>query len=506
VESLLSLDVYLNAMGCSVLVQQHGQLESGMVNAADFVTPKEYQTSSVSRVRKQSWLETATRWSESARAGVITNCKAFAMIIENVANQVSEEEYPALQMVDDLQATFIGDGWTRSERNTGMNIVLPATIGRYHVVELIGRGAMGLLFRAHDPVLGRQVAIKFMHSALSVADNRFRERFYREAQAIARLQHPNIISVFEFGEEQGTPYIVMEYLKGASLDELMNSAAPLSVDDSVTIVADLCDALHCAHEHGVIHRDVKPGNILILEDGSLKLIDFGIAKLSASTLTHIGEVVGTVPYMSPEQVDGAKVDWRSDIFSASVVLYELLSGKKPFDGETPTAIVGKILHASPAPLTSIARSLPHVLVTLVERGLSKNPAHRFDSADHLALALRRVSEEIRLASKRASSLKVVTVPVVRHPHGTRDVVVNRSRDATSSVDANSKTEQLDCRLANESLSRTRQARSRGGSHVLCVCRLIEMGENDFGDVDSLDHGGPADCGWGRDSDRAVGRV
>src|SRR4029079_877573 len=204
---------------------------------------------------------------------------------------------------------------------------------------------MGVLFRGVDPALDREVAIKLMLVDFSEDEEQMRPRFYREARAAAKLQHRNIVTIFEFAEEGTTPYIVMEFLRGVPLNSRMSSPVPLSLGDKIDTVAQLCTALNYAHEEGVVHRDVKPANVFILNDGTVKLLDFGIAKVTTSTLTRKGDVLGSASYMSPEQVSGSDaVDGRSDIFSAGVVLYELLAGRKPFHAEAPTAIIMKLLH------------------------------------------------------------------------------------------------------------------------------------------------------------------
>jgi eukaryotic-like serine/threonine-protein kinase len=273
---------------------------------------------------------------------------------------------------------------------------LPARIGRYEIVERVGRGGMGVLYRGIDPVLDREVAIKLM---IDFADDndQLRPRFQREARAIAKLQHRNIVTVFEFAEDEGTPYIVMEFLRGACLATRATAPPPLSIDEKIDIVAQLCAGLGYAHEQGIVHRDVKPANIFLLPDGSVKLLDFGIAKLASSNLTRQGEVLGSPAYMSPEQIMGLEaVDGRSDVFSAGVVLYELLAGRRPFDGDTTPTIVMKILNAEPPALDTIDPSIPPQLASIVTRALHKDPAQRFQTAAELARELQAV-KSVRIA-------------------------------------------------------------------------------------------------------------
>ncbi len=262
---------------------------------------------------------------------------------------------------------------------------------------------MGVLYRGIDPVLDREVAIKLMLSDFSDDAEQMRPRFYREARAAARLQHRNIVTVFEFAEEANTPFMVMEFLRGASLAQRIASGPPLTLDEKLDIVAQLCAGLNYAHEQGVIHRDVKPANIFLMTDGTVKLLDFGIAKMTASTLTRQGDVVGSASYMSPEQVSGSDtIDGRADIFSTGVVLYELLAGRKPFQGEVPTAIVMKILQEAPPPIEQFAPGLPAQLVTAVNRALEKDPEKRFATAGDLGRELQWIRKALQASNDAAA--------------------------------------------------------------------------------------------------------
>ena len=205
----------------------------------------------------------------------------------------------------------------------------PTKIGRYQILERVGRGGMGVLYRGFDPILDREVAVKVMLADFSEDTEQMRPRFYREAKAVAKLQHRNIVTIFEFAEENNQPHIVMEFLRGLPLNVRMEQHPPLTLDDKLDVVAQLCSGLGYAHTQGIVHRDVKPANVFILEDGTVKLLDFGVAKLATSTLTRQGDVVGSAPYMSPEQIAGTQdLDGRSDVWSTGVLLFELLTGKK----------------------------------------------------------------------------------------------------------------------------------------------------------------------------------
>jgi serine/threonine-protein kinase len=270
----------------------------------------------------------------------------------------------------------------------GVAYGMPAQIGRYQILDRVGQGGMGVLYRAIDPALDREVAIKLMLGDFADDIEQLRPRFQREARAIAKLQHRNIVTVFEFAEDAGVPYIVMEFLRGTSLSARPKAEPPLTIVEKLDIVAQLCDGLGYAHEQGIVHRDVKPANILLLGDGSVKLLDFGIAKLTTSNLTRQGDVLGSPAYMSPEQIMGADtIDGRSDVFSAGVVLYELLAGRRPFEGDTTPTIVMKILNTEPPSLDALDATIPPAVASAVTRALQKEPAKRFDTATDFAREL-----------------------------------------------------------------------------------------------------------------------
>jgi serine/threonine-protein kinase len=276
-------------------------------------------------------------------------------------------------------------------------VELPGTIGRYEVTERVGRGGMGVLYRGRDPVLDREVAIKIMAGDFT-SDESARSRFFREARAAARLQHRNIVTIYEFAEDSGTPYIAMEFLRGRSLAARMGQDPPLSLVQKLDIVTQLCTGLHYAHEQGIVHRDVKPANIWLMDDGTVKLLDFGIAKIAASTMTSSGSVLGSAAYMAPEQVAGREIDGRADVFAAGVVLYELVAGRKPFEGDAPTAVMMKIIKEEPPPIRNFAPDLPASLVNAVTRALQKDPDRRFMHAGDFGAELRL----IRLSLERTS--------------------------------------------------------------------------------------------------------
>ena len=272
-------------------------------------------------------------------------------------------------------------------------------LGRYQVREIIGEGAMACVYRAFDPEINRALAIKLLKAQLRL-DGEYRSRFLREAKGAGVLSHPNIVTVFDVGEDQGHPYIAMELVEGQTLAEELKSKKALSTRDIVEIGIQLTRALDYAHKKGIIHRDVKPGNIMRLTDtNTIKVADFGICRIDDSeagdaTQTQIGNVLGTPHYMSPEQVVGEKVDSRSDLFSAGVVLYQLLTGHLPFEGDTLISVAYKITKTDPPSLDKVRADLPLSLRRIIERALKKQPDKRFQSGEEFAQALIGVAREL----------------------------------------------------------------------------------------------------------------
>jgi hypothetical protein len=263
----------------------------------------------------------------------------------------------------------------------------PERIGAYEILRTIGRGGMGVLYHARDTSRHREVALKVM-SADVLEDDAARERFHHEARLAARLQHRNIVKVFEYGQDGDLPFIAMEFLRGQSLAERLAVGEPVSLATKLDIVIQVCDGLQCLHEAGVVHRDVKPSNIWLLEDGGVKLLDLGIAKHAGVSLTLQGSVVGSAAYMSPEQLAGHAVDGRADIFSAGVVLFELLSGRKPFWADSITGVMMKVLHEPAPDIRGLAPDVSADLARTVETALQKDPSKRYLEATELASDLR----------------------------------------------------------------------------------------------------------------------
>jgi serine/threonine-protein kinase len=271
--------------------------------------------------------------------------------------------------------------------------------GRYELHRRLGRGGMAEVSLARDQLLDRPVAIKVLFPEFAT-DPAFVERFRREATAAANLNHPNIVGVYDWGEAEGTYFIVMEYVNGRTLSQILRADGPFHPDRVADIGADVAAALGFAHRNGVVHRDVKPGNVLVDKNGQVKVADFGIARAITATsdehLTQVGTVMGTATYFSPEQARGDAVDPRSDIYSLGCVLYELVVGRPPFSGDSPVAIAYKQVHESPVPPRQINPSVPPALEAIILKCLAKNPVNRYPSAEDLRADLRRFREGNRI--------------------------------------------------------------------------------------------------------------
>ncbi len=284
---------------------------------------------------------------------------------------------------------------------------LPEAIDRYRVRERLGQGGMGALFLALDPAIDRLVAIK----VLRVDNPDVRERFQREARLAARLQHPNIVTVYDVGEHDGQPFIAMEYIPGETLAELIRRRAPLDTRQRVEMVIEICSGLAFAHKHGIVHRDIKPANLILSRDSNiLKILDFGIARAGESGLTQVGMVIGTPNYMSPEQVRGDAIDHRSDIFAVGLVLYELLVYRQAFEAETQPAVLMKILSDQPAPLAMLDPLVDAGTATVVYKALAKNPADRYQDLGAMKADLVRIVQRLESESSDGRTMMVPPPP------------------------------------------------------------------------------------------------
>src|SRR5690349_24580051 len=279
--------------------------------------------------------------------------------------------------------------------------------GRYKAEKRLGSGGMAEVWCATDDVLGRRVALKLLGSRFAEDDD-FRERFKREAQAAAGLAHPNIVGIFDRGEWDGTPYIAMELVEGRTLKDLVRERGPLPTDVAVNLTIQILQALGYAHRRGIVHRDVKPQNVILDREGHAKVADFGIARSGGtSEMTETGTILGTVQYASPEQAQGHPVSPRSDLYSAGVVLYELLTGRVPFEGESTVAVALKQVSEPPVPPSQLRPGISPALEAVVLRALEKDPARRFASADEFVAALE--------AARRAPARPVQLEPAPGEP-------------------------------------------------------------------------------------------
>ncbi|HEY1646475.1 MAG TPA: protein kinase [Terracidiphilus sp.] len=278
----------------------------------------------------------------------------------------------------------------------------PERIGKYEVVGVLGQGGMGVVYRARDPRIGRDVAIKTLTEGFS-GESDMLKRFYQEAGHTGNLRHPNIVTVYDFGDEDGLPYIVMEFLDGEPLDKLIRNQNQLHLSVRLDIIEQVCAALAYAHLQGMIHRDVKPANVIVQRDGLVKLLDFGIARTGQQQgqpqvdrgMTRTGTLVGTPAYMAPERLRGEQFDGRSDIFSTGVMLYQVLTGVLPFDAEYP-AILHQILQQDPAPLSNSLSSYPPLLDQVIARALAKDPFARYAHASDMAADLNAVGAQVKI--------------------------------------------------------------------------------------------------------------
>ncbi len=276
-------------------------------------------------------------------------------------------------------------------------MAIPERIGKYTISEVLGKGSMGTVYKGFDPHIHRPVAIKVIHKELlgdSSATDSAAARFRNEAKAVGRIMHPGVVAIYEFGEDDTTAFIAMEFVQGRNVDEVIASAPMLPLELVLRIMDQLLDALQFAHAQGVWHRDVKPANLILTQGGQVKLTDFGIARISDANLTQVSSAIGTPSYMAPEQFKGVGVDHRADLFACGVVLYRLLTGKRPFTGSADV-VMYKILNENPPPpsvLTDGARDVAFDAV--VARAIAKNSADRYQSADEMRRALRAIADAV----------------------------------------------------------------------------------------------------------------
>ncbi|MBL0716807.1 MAG: serine/threonine protein kinase [Desulfosarcina sp.] len=273
------------------------------------------------------------------------------------------------------------------------------TLGRYEIIEQIGWGAMGIIYKGRDPRLNRLTAIKtirFDNELDNTETLNTKKQFYREARVIAKLSHPNIVSIYDVGQDNGLSYLAMEYLEGENLEKYTNKNSLLSIKKVIDIIIQVCEALEYAHNHDIVHRDIKPANIMILENGLVKVTDFGIARITESSKTHTGIIKGTPYYMSPEQTRGMKLTGTSDIFSIGVVFYQLLTGRLPFTGDNLASIMYQTNNSISEPPTSYNSLIDKITLTILNKAMEKSLEKRYKTAGHM-------KEHLRLAAKKSNA-------------------------------------------------------------------------------------------------------
>jgi len=282
-------------------------------------------------------------------------------------------------------------------------------LGRYEVLGELGQGAMGVVYRAKDPLIDRVVAIKTINLGLALDEKEeYEERFYQEAKAAGRLNHPNIVTIYDVGRSGDVAYIAMEFLEGRELRDIMNEEGLLPVAQVLEIVAQVAQGLAYAHEFDIVHRDIKPSNIMVIRDGHVKITDFGIARMASSSVrTQTGMVLGSPKYMSPEQVMGKEIDQRSDIFSLGVMLYEMLTGETPFQGENVNAIMYQTLNAIPAPPNSLSAAVPEMVNFIAAKALAKGVDDRYQDAKDMASDLRACRDALPRSNEQAAQSRLI---------------------------------------------------------------------------------------------------
>jgi serine/threonine protein kinase len=263
------------------------------------------------------------------------------------------------------------------------------SIGRYRIETLLGTGAMGEVYRAHDPAIDSLVAIKVVRPELVAGSGgeQLLERFRREARAAGRRFHPNIVAIWDFGDDNGMPFLVMELVEGQSLDQLIKSSGPLAQGRSLAIITQVLSALGFAHANGIVHRDIKPSNIMVLPGDQVKVADFGIARLEASEFTIVGDLLGTPAYMAPEQLSGGPVDHRTDLFAAGVILFEMLTGVKPFRGKSITEIISFMEKRGPEDIRALNPAVPEAMKRVIAKSVAFDPAQRYADAPAFSRAV-----------------------------------------------------------------------------------------------------------------------
>ncbi len=302
-----------------------------------------------------------------------------------------------------------------------MRVSAPTTISRYHILRRLDEGGMGIVYLARDPAIDRLVAIKLLREGFD--DSELRERFMREARSAGRLNQPNIVTIFDVGNHEDQPFITMEYLRGETLHALIHRRAALSLLHKLQLMDDLCAGLQYAHRNGIIHRDIKPKNLILDDDGVLKILDFGIARIGGSGMTQLGAMMGTVNYMAPEQMAGMPIDARADIFSAGAVFYELLSYERAFPGDYRTVVERVLSGAAFTPLDALDGTVPARLVATVHRCMARLPDDRYADMAAVRHELQAVRDHVAAVGQDSGATLAPTMVVKAVPLSEREQTV-----------------------------------------------------------------------------------
>ncbi|NQV73240.1 protein kinase, partial [bacterium] len=360
---------------------------------------------------------------EEERGAFIHSVSHGDLGLENELNELLLSFKEASGFFDGLAARLRLPGTQHTEpsqhtMNSDPSALIGQMVAQYRISDFLGGGGMGMVYRAEDTRLGRKAALKFLPVSMG-RDPEAKERFLREARAASALDHPNICTIFEIGEDAGRSFIAMALYEGKTFEQLV-SRGPLDIEQSVNWAVEVCSGLASAHGKGIIHRDIKPANIIVTDEGSTKILDFGLAKSdNAAVVTQEGMVLGTAAYMSPEQATGKTVDHRTDIWSTGAVLYEMLSGSRPFPGQYPQAVLYGINNLDPEPLSALRPGLPMQLVQVIEKALAKQASNRFQNMAEMANALKAVQQ--RATAKSAARHLVAQQDTVQKAPSAQDV-------------------------------------------------------------------------------------
>lgn len=352
-------------------------------------------------------------------------------------------------------------------------------LGKYSLQSVLGQGAMGVVYKGFDPNIERTVAIKTIRKGNFDPKEMkpLLARFKREAQAAGRLTHPGIVTVYDYGEEDDTAYIAMEFVHGRELKDFLDNNERFSVSKAVNIISQLLDALAYSHAQGVVHRDIKPGNILLLNNEKIKVMDFGIARIESSTLTQFGDVIGTPSYMSPEQFSGQLVDKRTDLFSTGVILYHLLTGEKPFPGNSLTTIMHRVINTAPLRVSDLNFQIPSFLDDVVLKALDKKPGQRFQTAEEFKANLTKSSPplEVTPVTEHHRNIDNGSEPTVNIPAEAITIASREAETVGNHVELQQKFDKIVNLLESQAIGSNEAEKklyAKGRSWVITILTLI----------------------------------